>query len=336
MAENIKTTAARLDRFKRPDHWTQRRVEEGFAFNAACFSASNRAIKGAAWNRLKGKCEKVELEIWKGLVENMKDLSSVPWYMKFHSSFYLTDEHKKILKSFETEDEFDAYFKEKFYSEIVNSLEKISIVDAAEMLRKDDIEYLEDKLNAVEAQLLDGALESLKRMDKENKDWLSQLPETEKKSPSIKASHESLMVPGKEHYLGPDETLECCAGYRQENGKLTPDHLAVFDHEVKNFRRVILKAFEPILVPCLRFLVRAIDEVKDAFSFFWYDRHKKPEQPGYIWELYKNHFAETKSLIRYGKLYDVSRFPFEPNWLFRKRIMKVIEDIDQKAQSMRY
>lgn len=39
-----KNTAARLDRFEKPDRWPQRRVEDGFAVNAACAAENNRAI----------------------------------------------------------------------------------------------------------------------------------------------------------------------------------------------------------------------------------------------------------------------------------------------------
>lgn len=42
---SIKNTAARLDRFKKPDHWTQRTVEYGFAVYAECVVANNRAFR---------------------------------------------------------------------------------------------------------------------------------------------------------------------------------------------------------------------------------------------------------------------------------------------------
>lgn len=48
-----RTTADRLDRFKKADHWTQRRVEEGFAIRASCIAENRRAIKGARWHDLK-------------------------------------------------------------------------------------------------------------------------------------------------------------------------------------------------------------------------------------------------------------------------------------------
>jgi hypothetical protein len=69
-------TARRLDRFKKAEHWSQRRVEEGFACDAAAFSANVRAIKAARWNDLKRRVENMEVKILEGSLDCLKRMNA--------------------------------------------------------------------------------------------------------------------------------------------------------------------------------------------------------------------------------------------------------------------
>lgn len=193
-------------------------------------SKSGKIAFTSEFLKLSEKFEKVEKEIYKGALNNLKELDKdFPWYMKYGSSIYLTGEHKKILESFESEDEFNTYFMDKFRFEVLNSTSKISIADAAEMLREDDIEY--------------------------------------------------------------NEPLECGIGYREINGELILDHLAVFDGRspLTKFKMAIMKEFEPLVFWCLDQLLFLINEVKDAFPFFCADQvakvkeSMKPKQEKRVW-----------------------------------------------------
>lgn len=48
MSAKTRTTAARLDQFKKPDGWAQRRVEEGFAANAIASANCRSFMAGEA------------------------------------------------------------------------------------------------------------------------------------------------------------------------------------------------------------------------------------------------------------------------------------------------
>lgn len=56
MKNKTRTTAARLERFKEADHWSQRRVEEGFAACVECIAENARAIREATRDDLSRCC----------------------------------------------------------------------------------------------------------------------------------------------------------------------------------------------------------------------------------------------------------------------------------------
>jgi hypothetical protein len=70
----FRKTATRLDRFKKAEHWSQRRVEEGFACDAAAFSANRKAI--TEWENLLRRLDIVETEIYRQNLVLAKGLDS--------------------------------------------------------------------------------------------------------------------------------------------------------------------------------------------------------------------------------------------------------------------
>ena len=73
-------------------------------------------------------------------------------------------------------------------------------------------------------------------------------------------------------------------------------------------------------------------EIKEAFPFWFCKRSGKAIF--YPWDLPNmmfrpistyEHFHQTSALIKWSILYGKKRFPFEPNWLLRKRLLNAIK-----------
>lgn len=84
MKNKTRTTAARLDRFKKADEWAQRRFEEGFAVFAKCVATNNRAIRVTTWN------------VW-------QRFKAIDWWQEIKDAFpfFLSECVQKVKKSME-------------------------------------------------------------------------------------------------------------------------------------------------------------------------------------------------------------------------------------------
>ena len=315
---DTRTTAARLDRFEKADRWGQRRVEEGFVVNAACVATNNvlveiklltisleknvmdlldnSPVKIINSERGEKMITKAILDWW----ECSKPFINRPWYMAYRSSINLTAEHKQILDSFESDESFNRHMLNKFYYELLGA-NMVTIADAAEMLRLDDIEYFSEKeSDRCEHDLPKHICAVCNWVDEP---ILTNIPQGLSVDESLRQGIRENAKPSKGYLHSMtmnDKPFDVATNYDEFIGRECPESFAV---AVRNLGRETLKAFESML--------------------------KKSD-------IYKNHFAETRILICHGRNYNVTRFPFEPNWLLRKRIMKAIKGIDRKAKSMRF
>jgi hypothetical protein len=334
--KKTRTTAARLDRFKKAGDWTQRRTEEGFACDAACMAQNYRVKKSDNFNDLKRRCEQIEGEIYKGALDNLKTLEELEtleaginsaqvkiargWHEKQDPVQDIIDlhEHERSKTGcfppvIAGTTEYEA-FAEAITGGPWNDLDKIgrlACFDRLHWIKKPEIEswkfrydaeYFEDETLVNLWHVLwnyeetDAGLKE--RIKKANCDPITprdsqkgagffgvdpvifpgeiHKTDCESKSDFPEIEKESSAVQGKLHKMTlNDEPFECSVGYRQENGKLIPDHLAVV---------------EVIKTPWQRF--KAIDwrhEIKDAFPFFCSDvvqavkKSMEPQQEQVVW-----------------------------------------------------